>query len=153
MQIYTDRHNTTYVMSFTGGVNKIISGPLLGENIQFKGYDKKDGLASDLMLSMIEDNSGQLWFVSEIALSKFNPNKETFENYQLNSTYQDFNFSEALPVINARHQIVLGTDKGFLEVMPDKMKKAVMYRQSSLPTSGYRGIRLSSRLTIWPSWS
>lgn len=105
------------------------------------------------MLSMIEDNSGQLWFVSEIALSKFNPDKETFENYQLNSTYQDFNFSEALPVINARHQIVLGTDKGFLEVMPDKMKKAVMYRQSSLPTSGYRGIRLSSRLTIWPSWS
>lgn len=140
-------------MSFTGGVNKIISGPLLGEDIQFKGYDKKDGLASDLMLSMIEDNSGQLWFVSEIALSKFNPDKETFENYQLNSTYQDFNFSESLPVINARHQIVLGTDKGFLEVMPDKMKKAVMYRQSSLPTSGYRGIRLSSRLTIWPSWS
>ena len=124
MQIYTDRHNTTYVMSFTGGVNKIISGPLLGEDIQFKGYDKKDGLASDLMLSMIEDNSGQLWFVSEIALSKFNPDKETFENYQLNSTYQDFNFSEALPVINARHQIVLGTDKGFLEVMPDKMKKS-----------------------------
>ena len=111
-------------MSFTGGVNKIISGPLLGEDIQFKGYDKKDGLASDLMLSMIEDNSGQLWFVSEIALSKFNPDKETFENYQLNSTYQDFNFSEALPVINARHQIVLGTDKGFLEVMPDKMKKS-----------------------------
>lgn len=124
MQIYTDRHNTTYVMSFTGGINKIISGPLLGENIQFKGYDKRDGLASDLILSMIEDNSGQLWFVSEIALSKFNPDKETFENYQLNSTFQDFNFSEALPVINARHQIVLGTDKGFLEVIPNKMKKS-----------------------------
>ncbi len=88
MHIYTDKNKTTYVISFTGGVNKVISPNLLSENIQFKNYDKNDGLASDLALSMIEDAQNQLWVVSEIALSKFNPVKETFENYELSSIYQ-----------------------------------------------------------------
>lgn len=124
MHIYADKQNTTYVASFTGGIHKIISTDLLSDRIQFKNYDKSHGLASDLVLSMIEDTQGQLWIVSEIALSKFNPTKETFENYELSSVYQEFNFSEAIPTVNARRQIVLGTDKGFLEIMPEKMRKS-----------------------------
>ena len=45
MHIYTDKNKTTYVVSFTGGVNKVISPNLLNENIQFKNYDKNNGLA------------------------------------------------------------------------------------------------------------
>lgn len=88
MHIYTDKNKTTYVVSFTGGVNKVLSSNLLSENIQFKNYDKNNGLASDLVLSMIEDAQNRLWVVSEIALSKFDPAKETFENYELSSIYQ-----------------------------------------------------------------
>ena len=125
MQIYTDRQKATYVVSFTGGISRITSNRLLSEEIRFKNYDKSNGMASDLTLSMIEDTYGQLWIISEIALSKFDPVKETFENYTLGSTYrQQFNFSEALPIIDARQQIVLGTDKGFLEVRPEKMRKS-----------------------------
>ena len=83
MHIYTDKNKTTYIISFTGGVNKVISPNLLNENIQFRNYDKNNGLASDLALSMIEDTQNQLWVVSEIALSKFDPAKETFENLSL----------------------------------------------------------------------
>lgn len=124
MHIYTDQNKTTYVASFTGGVNKIVSNQLLSEHIQFKNYDKNNGLSSDLVLSLVEDSQNQLWIVSENALSKFDPKKETFENYELSSIYQEFNFSEAIPVMNAHKQIVLGTDKGFLEVSPEKMQKS-----------------------------
>ena len=142
MHIYTDKNKTTYVISFTGGVNKVISPNLLSENIQFKNYDKNDGLASDLALSMIEDAQNQLWVVSEIALSKFNPVKETFENYELSSIYQEFNFSEALPIINARNQIVLGTDKGFLEVSPEKMRKS-----GYVPPIVFTGLKIQGHST------
>lgn len=142
MHIYTDKNKTTYVISFTGGVNKVLSTNLLSENIQFKNYDKNNGLASDLALSMIEDTYNQLWVVSEIALSKFNPVKETFENYELSSIYQEFNFSEALPIINARNQIVLGTDKGFLEVSPEKMRKS-----GYVPSIVFTGLKIQGHST------
>lgn len=142
MHIYTDKNKITYIISFTGGVNKVISPNLLNENIQFKNYDKNNGLASDLALSMIEDTQNQLWVVSEIALSKFDPTKETFENYELSSIYQEFNFSEALPIINARNQIILGTDKGFLEVSPEKMRKS-----SYVPPIVFTGLKIQGHLT------
>lgn len=142
MHIYTDKNQTTYIISFTGGVNKVISEKLLSENIRFKNYDKNNGLASDLALSMIEDTQNQLWVVSEIALSKFNPVKETFENYELSSIYQEFNFSEAIPVINARNQIVLGTDKGFLEVSPEKMRKS-----GYVPPIVFTGLKIQGHST------
>lgn len=142
MHIYTDKNKTTYIISFTGGVNKVISDKLLSENIQFKNYDKNNGLASDLALSMIEDTQNQLWVVSEIALSKFDPVKETFENYELSSIYQEFNFSEAIPVINARNQIVLGTDKGFLEVSPEKMHKS-----EYVPPIVFTGLKIQGHST------
>ena len=142
MHIYTDKNKTTYIISFTGGVNKVISPNLLNENIQFRNYDKNNGLASDLALSMIEDTQNQLWVVSEIALSKFDPAKETFENYELSSIYQEFNFSEAFPIINARNQIILGTDKGFLEVSPEKMRKS-----SYVPPIVFTGLKIQGHLT------
>ena len=142
MHTYTDKNKTTYVISFTGGVNKVISDKLLSENIQFKNYDKNNGLISDLTLSMIEDTQNQLWVVSEIALSKFDPVKETFENYELSSIYQEFNFSEAIPIINTRNQIVLGTDKGFLEVSPEKMHKS-----EYIPPIVFTGLKIQGHTT------
>lgn len=144
MHIYTDKHKTTYVASFTGGIHKIISTDLLSDRIQFKNYDKTHGLASDLVLSMIEDTQGQLWIVSEIALSKFNPTKETFENYELSSVYQEFNFSEAIPTVNARRQIVLGTDKGFLEIAPEKMRKS-----GYVPPIVFTGLKIQGHPTSY----
>lgn len=38
--------------------------------------------------------------------------------------HQEFSFSEAGPVLNARNQIVFGTDKGFIEISPEEMKKS-----------------------------
>lgn len=153
MHIYTDKNKTTYVVSFTGGVNKVISPNLLNENIQFKNYDKNNGLASDLALSMIEDTQNQLWVVSEIALSKFDPAKETFENYELSSIYQEFNFSEALPIINARNQIILGTDKGFLEVLRRRCGRVAMFLLLCLQDSRFKDTLPITPLTIWKNWN
>lgn len=55
MQIFTDSRKNTYVITFTGGISQVISKNLLTEDIQFKSYTIKDGLASDLVLSMLED--------------------------------------------------------------------------------------------------
>lgn len=124
MHIYKNSHKDIYILTFTGGVNKITSRTLLSENIEFQYYTEQEGLGSDMVLSMIEDSQKNLWIASENALSKFNPETEAFENYSTGFLRQKMNFSEAIPTINARQQLIFGTDMGFLEIVPEQMKKS-----------------------------
>ena len=124
MHIYENSHKDIYVLTFTGGVNKITSRTLLSENIEFQYYTEQEGLGSDMVLAMIEDSQKNLWIASENALSKFNPETEAFENYSTGFLRQKMNFSEAIPTLNARKQLIFGTDMGFLEIVPEQMKKS-----------------------------
>lgn len=124
MDIFTDSKGNTFVLTFTGGINKIVSDNLLNERICYKSYTTKDGLPSDLVLSMMEDDTGQVWVVSENALSKFDVENETFDNYDKTFLRYDFCFTEAIPTLNAQKQLVFGTDVGILEVAPEKLRKS-----------------------------
>jgi signal transduction histidine kinase/DNA-binding response OmpR family regulator len=121
---YTDSRKTTYVLTFTGGVNKVLSESMLSDHIEFKPYTTKDGLPSDLVLSMIEGNDSSLWVVSENALTRFDPEKETFEYYDKKYTRQELYFTEAAPVQDQNHQLMLGTDIGILRITPEHFKKS-----------------------------
>ncbi len=124
MHIYEDSRKAIYILTFTGGVNKITSRTLLSEDIEFQYYTEQEGLSSDMVLSMIEDPKKNLWIASENALSKFNPETEAFENYDTRFLRQKLNFTEAIPAINAKQQLVFGTDMGILEIVPEQMKKS-----------------------------
>lgn len=121
--VYTDNRKATYVLTFTGGINKILSENLLSEHIEFKPYTTKDGLPSDLVQSMIEDKEGSLWVISENALTCFNPEKETFEYYDKKYMQQELYFTEAAPVLE-NNQLLLGTDIGILKITPEHLQKS-----------------------------
>ena len=121
--VYTDSRNTTYILTFTGGINKVLSENLLSEHIEFKPYTTKDGLPSDLVQSMIEDKEGSLWVISENALTRFNPEKETFEYYDKKYMQQELYFTEAAPVLK-NNQLLLGTDIGILKISPEHLQKS-----------------------------
>lgn len=90
----------------------MLSKNLLSSNIEFKIYTTDDGLASDLVQAIQEDQQGNLWILSENAISKLDSKRQNFDNYSLNALHQEFSFSEAIPTINAKNQFVFGTDKG-----------------------------------------
>lgn len=121
--IYTDSRQNTYVLTFAGGVNQIISDDLLTDNIKFKPYTRKNGLVSDLVLSMIEDAQKNLWIVSENTLAKFNPEHGTFDHFNEKHLQKEIYFSEASPVIQ-QNQLVLGTDAGILRINLAAIRKS-----------------------------
>lgn len=121
---YTDSKGRTYVLTFTGGINKVLSDNLLSDHIEFKTYTAKDGLPSDLVQSMIEDNEGSLWVISENALTRFNPETEVFEYYDKKYVQQELYFTEAAPVQDQHHQILLGTGIGILRITPEHLHKS-----------------------------
>ena len=121
--IYTDSHKNSYVLTFTGGINQIISDNLLTDQIQFKTYTKRNGLVSDLVLSMIEDQQKNLWVISENTLAKFDSENGTFEHYNEKHLQKEIYFSEASPAI-LQNQLILGTDAGILKINPAAFSKS-----------------------------
>lgn len=134
--IYTDSKKRTYVLTFTGGINQILSDNLLTGHIQFKTYTKQDGLFSDLLLSMIEDQQNNLWIISENALCKFNPDTGAFDNYDKRYIQKEVYFSEAAPVIWHNH-LILGTEAGIMEMDPAKLSKSTY-----TPRIAFTGLRI-----------
>jgi len=134
--IYTDSRKKTYVLTFTGGVNQILSKNLLSNQIQFKTYTKKNGLLSDLALSMIEDKQKNLWIISENTLTKFNPKTETFEKYGERYLQNKLYFSEAIPV-QSQDQLILGTDAGILRINP-----SLFHKSTYIPPIVFTGLKI-----------
>ena len=123
IDIYSNPQNEIYVLSFTGGVNRVLSPNLLTDSIAFRTYTKRDGLASDLVLSMIEDDDQRLWIVSENFLSRFDPATERFENYSRQYFQGDPYFSEALPILH-QGKLILGTDGGYISLDLNRLRKS-----------------------------
>ena len=61
-----------YLATFGGGLNKLQSIDEDGD-AAFKSYCVEDGLPSDILLSIREDNKGNLWMSTENGISKFIP--------------------------------------------------------------------------------
>ena len=61
--IFFTQKGEMYVATFGGGLNKLLS--LNKEQATFKAYTMKNGLPSDVLLSIEEDKDGNLWCATE----------------------------------------------------------------------------------------
>lgn len=77
--IYRDSKNRMWVATSGGGLNKVLE--LSDKGPKFKVYTREEGLPSDYILSMVEDNAHNLWLATENGIAKLNPEQEKFRNY------------------------------------------------------------------------
>lgn len=118
------RNGELYIATFGGGLNKLDDTSHKGE-ILFKTYTVKDGLPSDILLSIQEDKNGLLWISTENGLTKFNPEDERFENFQDRHRSFKIRFSEASSEYLTNGDMVFGTNHGIFYFNPDSIKKSI----------------------------
>jgi signal transduction histidine kinase/AraC-like DNA-binding protein len=124
MYIYSGSGNQLYLLTQNGGVNKVVSGNLLSDKIVFEVIGELQGFASDLTLSMTEDQSGNLWIASRQDLSRYNPSNGLINNFGSYYFKQDFIFSESKATKTSKGTILFGTNKGILEINPSTMSES-----------------------------
>ena len=49
----------------------------------FKAFTTQDGLANNIVTTMIQDRDGYLWFVTDDGVSRFDPSSESFTNFSV----------------------------------------------------------------------
>lgn len=122
--VIATKNKDLYLATFGGGLNKLVSMNEKRE-AKFKSYTVKEGAPSDVMLSIQEDNKGNLWISTENGLSKFVSSTEKFENYDENRFDLSTRFNEGASTKKANNRIFFGTSNGVLSFVPDSVKKSV----------------------------
>lgn len=121
--IISTRKKELYLATFGGGLNKLQSIDADG-HAMFKSYSVENGLPSDILLSIREDDKGNLWMSTENGISKFVPKDERFENYADKGISFRVRFSEAASLCTSWGDILFGASNGVFVFNPDSIRKS-----------------------------
>lgn len=91
-------------------------------NQKFTRYIEANGLPSNSILNILEDEKGNLWCSTYNGLSKFSTKSGMFKNYYVTDGLQSnqFNYNAALKLSNG--QFLFGGINGFNKFFPDSIK-------------------------------
>lgn len=112
-----------YLVTFGGGINKAIEYDKNGFPIRFKSYTSRNGLPSDITLSIVEDNNGMLWVTTENNLTRLNPQTGVFETFaEIKRLMATHSFSEASNCRLKSGELVFGYSGGMLTFQPNRIR-------------------------------
>lgn len=120
--LFSKINGNIYLATFGGGLNKAIQDN--NGNLLFQAYTTQNHLPANVILSIEEDNKGNLWLATEEELCKFNPSTKeviTYSSWDL-PTYFKFNEGEALHTPN--NYLLFNTFKGALYFHPDSIRNS-----------------------------
>ncbi len=98
-----DRAGRIWIGTIGGGVNRL--DPASGE---IKIYREKEGLPNDTVYSVLEDEAGQLWISTNRGLARFDPQRETFKNYDVRDGLQSNEFNSGAFFKSASGELFFG---------------------------------------------
>ncbi len=124
ISICQDRKGNIWIGTYGGGLNMLPANQQDIDNTKAKfiHYSIKDGLASDIIYGILEDDNGNLWLSTDNGLSKFNPSKKTFRNYYESDGLQGNQFFWGACWKSKGGELFFGGTNGFNAFYPEKLK-------------------------------
>ncbi len=106
--MYEDSKNRIWIATLDKGIvlYNATSGPL-------KYYNEADGLANNQALCILEDQNNHLWISTTNGLSKFNTEKEIFQNYTSKDGLSNNQFCYGAACKTSSGEMLFGSVSGF----------------------------------------
>ena len=114
--IYKDSDGKMWLSTAGGGLNLAIETK--GNHLKFKNFTKDNGLPSDFILSMVEDDKKNLWLATENGISKYNLLNHSFRNYDSFDGLVKTGFSESAAIKLLNGNLLFGCRNGYLTFNP-----------------------------------
>jgi len=119
--ILKDHLNRMWLATSGGGLNLAIE-KAGSQSLAFNVYSTKNGLGNNYILSCIEDNQNRIWIATKSTLTRFDPVKGKFDNFNSYDGVPNDGFSEASCQLTRDGKLVFGTIKGMLSFDPNQIK-------------------------------
>ncbi len=116
--LYEDKQGILWVGTLGGGLNRFDT-----KSQKFTHYREKDGLVNNVVLGILEDDSGHLWISTNQGLSKFDPTSEQFRNYSAEDGLQSNEFALGSYFKSQSGELFFGGINGFNRFFPEQINK------------------------------
>lgn len=87
-----------------------------------QGFDSRNGLGGNLVKSMLQDQVGDIWIASSLALSRFKPAQAQFTSFHAEDGMQLREFWDRSSFLAPSGQLYFGGDNGMLLFHPDNIQ-------------------------------
>lgn len=114
--IFEDRQHNLWIGTGGGGLN--LFNP---KDRTFTAYTEADGLASNVIHAILEDDHGNLWMSSNKGLSRFNPRTHACRNYGVSDGVQSSSFKSRSCYRSPSGILFFGGVNGFNVFHPDSI--------------------------------
>ncbi len=111
--VYQCSDSIIWVGTEGGGLNKYNK-----ENNSFITYTESDGLASNLIYGIIEDDLGYIWISTLKGLSRFDKNNNTFKNYRVSNNNGSVEFFKGACYKLKNGELLFGSIEGYYKFNP-----------------------------------
>ena len=118
--IFSGKQGDTYLCTFGGGIDKIRFDE--AGNPSFDIMSTADGLASNIILSAVEDDDSDLWIASERGISKIDGRTRAITNYTRYEGIPPTTFSEATCTSLPDGTILFGTLNNVYRIDPQSFR-------------------------------
>jgi signal transduction histidine kinase/CheY-like chemotaxis protein/streptogramin lyase len=115
--VYEDLAGNLWIATWGGGLNKFDR-----KTETFKPYREQDGLPSDSVMGILEDEKGNLWLSTFRGLCQFSPKEETFKNYAPKEGVQSNEFNSTVAFKSSDGQMFFGGINGFNAFYPQEIQ-------------------------------
>ena len=115
--VYEDRQGEIWIAIFGDGLYRLNSaGQVIGH------YSQRDGLPSDAVFSILEDSQGLFWLSTNNGLSRFDPQTETFRNFEKEDGLPGNSFKQAVAAQGLQGEMFFGGKDGLVSFFPDQIQ-------------------------------
>jgi ligand-binding sensor domain-containing protein len=116
--IYEDSKKNIWMGTHGGGINKYDY-----HTDTFVYYQEKDGLAGNIVYGILEDAQGNLWLSTNRGISKFDPEKQDFKNFDTRSGLANAQFNVGACHKNGSGKMYFGSVEGVCSFFPYNIRQ------------------------------
>lgn len=116
-----DSAGRIWLATYGGGLN-LISGYDGEGTPRFRCFGQESGLSSNICMAVTEDRQGDIWVSTHNAVSRFDPRREVFSNYNLYDDMRNAILSEATTLTTPSGDVLFGARRQIFRFDPEKIR-------------------------------
>lgn len=104
-----------------GGLNRL-DHPESSKEASFHRYSGRHGLPGSVINGILDGGAGKLWISTNNGLARFDPETETFENFDTSDGLRSNDFTLRAAYASRGNELFFGTFSGFNAFFPDQIE-------------------------------